>query len=100
MDVCQIKHIELKPLTFCRYSLTVLDKNMYLSFPQLLRLRQKLNNITLPEKLLKVIENENFVLLFVADGEHLLFLEIPQLLKLQKEVSSYFNVVNNLPNYM
>lgn len=64
---------------------------MYLNFPQLLQLRQKLNDVTSTKNLLKVIENENFILLFVADKEHLLFLEIPQLLDLEKEIINYFS---------
>lgn len=66
-------------------------KRMELTFPQLLRLRQKLSEVTTPHNLLEVIENENFVLLPIADKEYLLFLEIPQLLELREKVFSYFN---------
>lgn len=91
MKVCKTKYnVQIKSLTFCRYRLDVEGKRMELTFPQLLRLRQKLNEITTPHNLLEVIENENFVLLPIADKEYLLFLEIPQLLDLKEKVFSYF----------
>lgn len=83
-------NIQIKPLTFCKYRLNVGGKVMELTFPQLLQLRQKLDKITTPHNLLNIIENENFVLFLVADKEYLLFLEIPQLLKLKEKVFSYF----------
>lgn len=92
MEVCKTKYkVEIQPLTFCKYRLEVEGKIMELTFPQLLQLRQNLNEITRPYKLLKVIDNENFVLLPIGDKEHLLFLEIPKLLELKEKVCSYFN---------
>ncbi|WP_405564209.1 hypothetical protein [Polaribacter sp. Asnod6-C07] len=67
------------------------DKSMQLTFPQLLQLRNKINKITSPENLEQIIQNENFVLLFIADRKHLVFLEIPKLLDLQQEISLCFN---------
>ncbi|MCG1035239.1 hypothetical protein [Polaribacter sargassicola] len=83
-------NIQIKKITFCQYQLCVDDKLMVLSFPQLLQLRNKINSLTKPESLEKIIENENYVLLFVADKKHLLFLEIPKLLDLKEEISFCF----------
>lgn len=63
---------------------------MLLTFPQLLQLRRKLNELTSPLQLSEIIETDNFVLLFVADKQHLLFLEIPQLLDLKDEIEYSF----------
>lgn len=81
---------KLTSLTFCKYNLKVDERNMLLTFPQLLQLRRKINELTSPLQLSEIIENENFVLLFVADKQHLLFLEIPQLLDLKDEIEYYF----------
>ncbi len=64
---------------------------MQLTFPQLLQLRNKINEITLPENLENIIQNENYVLLFIADRKHLVFLEIPKLLDLQQELTLCFD---------
>ncbi len=92
MDVfCDIEfNIQLKKETFCNYSLKIDDKEISLSFPQLLQLRNKINEYTLSENLEHIIANENFVLLFVADKKHLLFLEIPKLLDLKDEIAVCF----------
>jgi len=83
-------NIQLQHVTFCHYQLTIDDKKMKLTFPQLLHLRNRINEITLPENLEKIIQNENFVLLFIADRKHLVFLEIPKLLDLKEEISLSF----------
>jgi hypothetical protein len=83
-------NIQLKKHTFCNYQLKVGNKLMTLTFPQLLHLRNKITLLTVPENLENIIQNENFVLLFVADRKHLLFLEIPTLLDLQEEISYAF----------
>lgn len=83
-------NIRLKQITFCHYQLTIDDKKMKLNFPQLLQLRQKINEYTSPEKLTHIIANENFVLLFIADRKHLVFLEIPQLLEIRQEIELSF----------
>lgn len=89
---CKIVYnVRLHSKTFCKYHLKVYDKGILLSFPQLLQLRRKINNLTHPVKISKIIDNENFVLLFVADGKHLLFLEIPELLNLKNEIEYFFN---------
>ena len=66
------------------------DKKMKLSFPQLLQLRNKINLLTEADNLERIIANENFVLLFVADKKHLVFLEIPKLLDLKEEIELCF----------
>jgi len=83
-------NIQIKKVSFCNYHLTVDDKKMKLTFPQLLQLRNKINQLTSSDSLEKIIQNENFVLLFVADKKHLLFLEIPKLLDLKEEISLCF----------
>ncbi|RCS26182.1 hypothetical protein DUT90_10425 [Polaribacter sp. WD7] len=82
--------IQLQKVTFCQYQLTIDDKLMFLTFPQLLQLRHKINNYTAPENLERIIDNENFVLLSVADRQHLVFLEIPKLLDLKEEIELCF----------
>lgn len=81
----QIQHI-----TFCKYALITPNKIINLSFPQMLELRRKINTLTTYSALNNIIDNENFVLLFVADKQHLIFLEIPQLLKLKDEIAAFF----------
>lgn len=94
MEVYEIKHnINLKPLTFCKYCLTVGSKKMLLTFPQLLSLRNKLKRLTYPDKLSEIIDNENFVLIFIADKKHLVYLDIPQLLGLERKISYYFKLL-------
>ncbi len=84
-------YIELKPITFCRYELTIGNKSMQLNFPQLLQLRYDIKHYTTSSLLSDIIENDNFVLLFVADKKHLVYLEIPQLLDLKDEINLFFN---------
>ena len=83
-------NIKLEQYTFCHYQLTIDDKKIKLTFPQLLQLRQKINEHTSPENLENIIQNENFVLLFIADRKHLVFLEIPKLLDLKEELDFCF----------
>lgn len=83
-------NIQLQKITFCNYQLKIDDKEMSLTFPQLLQLRNNLNKLTASENLERIIQNENFVLLFIADRKHLVFLEIPKLLDLQEEISLCF----------
>ena len=83
-------NIQLTRNTFCDYRLKVDQKIMTLTFPQVLQLRQKINILTSAENLENIIENENYVLLFIADKKYLLFLEIPKLLDLKEELSYCF----------
>lgn len=83
-------NIQLQKVTFCNYQLQIDDKKMSLTFPQLLQLRNNLNKLTTPEKLENIIQNENFVLLFIADRKHLVFLEVPKLIDLKEEISYCF----------
>jgi len=82
--------VQLKKVTFCQYQLVIDDKEMNLSFPQLLQLRNNINTYTSSENLENIINNENFVLLFIADKKHLVYLDVPKLLDLKEEVELYF----------
>jgi predicted nucleic acid-binding protein len=83
-------NIKLQKVTFCNYQLTIDSKNITLSFPQLLQFRNKINKLTETQNLERIIENENFVLLFIADRKHLVFLEVPKLLDLKQEIELCF----------
>ncbi|WMI66352.1 hypothetical protein RBH94_04130 [Aestuariibaculum sp. YM273] len=82
---------QIEHLTFCKYVLRTPNKTISLSFPQMLELRRKINELTSYSSLNRIIDNENFVLLFVADKQHLIFLEIPQLLQLKEEIALVFH---------
>ncbi|MCB4798523.1 hypothetical protein [Neotamlana laminarinivorans] len=82
---------EIKALTFCKYVLTTPINNINLSFPQILELRRNINDLTQFSSLERIVNNENFVLLFVADKQHLLYLEIPELLHLKEELELFFH---------
>jgi hypothetical protein len=83
-------NIQLQKVTFCNYQLQIDDKEMTLTFPQILQLRNNLNRLTSAENIENIIQNENFVLLFIADRKYLVFLEIPKLLELKEEISYFF----------
>jgi len=83
-------NIQLQKVTFCQYQLTIDDKKMTLTFPQLLQLRHKIKDYTSAENLENIIDNENFVLLSIADRAHLVFLEVPKLLDLKEEIELCF----------
>ena len=85
-------NIQLKKVTFCHYQLKIDDKIMKLTFPQLLQLRNKIKQYTETDNLEYIIQNENFVLLFIADKKHLVFLEIPKLLDLKEEIELCFYI--------
>lgn len=89
--ICTISYnTKLSSINFCQYLLKIDERDISLTFPQLLQLRRRINELTSPLQLSEIINGENFVLLFVADKQHLLFLEIPQLLDLKDEIESYF----------
>ncbi|KJD34161.1 hypothetical protein PK35_03380 [Tamlana nanhaiensis] len=81
----------MKHLTFCKYELITPNKTITLSFPQMLELRRNINELTTFASLTRIVNNENFVLLFVADKQHLIYLEIPQLLHLKEEIELFFH---------
>ena len=85
-----VNDIDLQPITFCKYQLRIVDKNMLLSFPQLLDLRKQISQLSLRNSLEEIIDNENFVLLFIADKQHLVYLDIPMLISLKNQVDSLF----------
>lgn len=82
--------------TFCKYTLVTPNKEIYLSFPQLLELRQRINEKTSCSSLNQIINTHNFVLLFVADKQHMVYLDIPQLLKLKYEITLLFHTPSNM----
>lgn len=84
-------NVKLDKLTFCQYKLVIDHKIIRLTFPQLLQLRTKVNELTTQQNLEKLVNNENFVLLFIADKKHLLFLEVPKLLDLKDELNFCFS---------
>ena len=81
---------QIKQTTFCKYVLITPNKEITLNFPQVLELRRKLNALTAYDTLCEIINTDNFVLLFIADKQHLIYLDVPQLLKLQEEVMAFF----------
>lgn len=96
VNVSTEQTIELREITFCKYELITINKQIRLTFPQLLQLRKNVNHLTEAESLFEIIETENFVLLFVADKQHLIYLDIPQLLELKSAVDSFFTSVNSV----
>lgn len=94
MNMTTAKDIELKPITFCKYRLKISKKDMLLSFPQILELRGRINQLSCHNSLEEIIDTENFVLLFIADRQHLVYLDIPMLVSLRNQVDSLFQVSN------
>ncbi len=91
MNLCKTTYnISLKPITFCQWRLVIGHRQLLLTFPQLLQLREEINCITTEENLLEIIEDDNFILLFIADRQHLVYLEIPQLLDLKALITYVF----------
>ena len=82
--------IRLEEITFCKYQLTTVNKRIVLTFPQLLQLRANINKLGTHQAVCDIIDTHNFVLLFVADKQHLIYLDIPQLLSLKNTVDSFF----------
>ena len=86
--------ISLEPITFCKYQLTTINKDIFLSFPQVLDLRNRVNQLSLHHSMEEIIDTDNFVLLFVADKQHLLYLDIPLLISLKNTIDTLFHNVN------
>lgn len=91
MDIDIDYPYQLRQETFCKYTLVTPSKDIQLNFPQVLDLRRKINILCTFESLNEIINSDNFVLLFLADKEHLLYLDIPQLLQLEEEVALFFH---------
>ena len=72
------------------YQLDLGHKTIELTFCQLLVLRKKIKYYTSFDKLEKLLNGDNYVLIFVADKSHLLYLDIPQLIELKNLVESIF----------
>ena len=85
-----VNEIDLQPLTFRKYQLKIAHKDMLLTFPQLLNLRKQITQLSLHNSLEEIIDNENFVLLFIADKQHLVYLDIPMLMTLRDQIESLF----------
>ena len=73
------------------YQLHLDHKNIDLTFCQLLAFRKKILNYSSRESLEMILDGDNFILIFVADNAHLIYLDIPQLLKLREVVLSLFD---------
>ncbi|WP_233131015.1 hypothetical protein [Polaribacter tangerinus] len=84
-------NIQITKHTFCNYQLKIGEKLITLSFPQLLQLRNKVHTLTVPQNLEAIIAQDNFVLLFIADKKHLVFLDIPTLIDLKEELLFCFS---------
>lgn len=82
---------QIKKSTFCKYLLITPNEEILLNFPQMLELRRKINKLTEFNTLINIINTDNFVLIFIADKQHLLYLDIPQLLRLKGEITLLFN---------
>ena len=73
------------------YQLDLGYKVIDFTFCQLLSFRKKILESTTPDAIETILENENFILLLVADNKHLLYLDIPVLLQLRETVLTVFN---------
>ncbi len=65
-------------------------KTIGFTFCQLLAFRKKVLDYSAPSKIQDVIENENFILMQVADNQHVIYLDVPQLLALKTLLLSVF----------
>ncbi len=89
-EVQVVQEIELEAITFCKYRLRIADKAMLLSFPQLLALRNQVNKHTSHQALEQTINTSNIILLFIGDREHLVLLDIRQLMGLKEKLETIF----------
>lgn len=65
-------------------------KTIDLTFCQLLSIRNKVLEKSSHFNLENILDGDNFILLFVADNKHLIYLDIPQLLELRLIVLNLF----------
>ena len=72
------------------YQLDLGYKVIDFTFCQLLAFRKKVLEYASYESLENIINGDNFVLLFVADNQHVLFLEVPQIIELRELLLSVF----------
>jgi len=94
MNINTTTDINLRSITFCKYQLQIANKNILLSFPQLLDLRNRVNELSLPNSLEDIINGDNYALLFIADRQHLVYLEIADLLSLHNEICAFLSNSN------
>ena len=91
MEVCtQRRQYRLSYSKRNAYQLHLEHKTIDLTFCQLLAFRKKVFKHTTFQALETLVNEDNFVLLFVADNAHLLLLDVPQLLELRDLVQSLF----------
>lgn len=90
MDISTVHQIQLESITFCKYQLKIVNKDISLSFPQLLNLRHRVNQLMLNQSLEEIIDSDNFILLFIADRQHLVYLDVPLLIQLKRSLDSIF----------
>ncbi len=97
MNLC-IESTEYK-ITYSKRNTYLLDlgyKIIPLRFCQLLAFRKKILEYTSYECLENIIDNDNFVLVFVADRKHLLYLEVSALIQLRNLVMHVFKPSTSL----
>ncbi|SEC24692.1 hypothetical protein SAMN04489761_2478 [Tenacibaculum sp. MAR_2009_124] len=91
MEVCTQKHqYRLSYSKRNAYQLHLGHKTIQLTFCQLLAFRKKILEHTSFNGLETIINEDNFVLIFVADRNHLLLLDVSQLLELNELIQSIF----------
>ncbi|MFV0248720.1 MAG: hypothetical protein ACK5H1_07160 [Tenacibaculum sp.] len=72
------------------YLLDLGYKKVSLTFCQLLAFRKKILQYSSLKSLEEILNKDNYILLLFADNQHLLFLDVEQLLKLRNLVLSFF----------
>lgn len=72
------------------YELNLGYKIIELNFGQLLSFRKKILTHSSKSNIEYLLDHDNFVLVFAADNKHLLYLDVPQLLRLRKVLLSVF----------
>lgn len=90
MVLVQEHKYQLTANVYGGYTLDFGYKKVDLNFSQLMMLRTKINTLTTSEAIEEIIDNDNFILLFIADNQHLLYLDIPQLLQLKNTITVAF----------
>ncbi len=72
------------------YALNLGYKIIELNFGQLLSFRKKILAYSSNTNIEYLLHHDNFVLVFAADNQHILYLDVPQLLRLRKVLLSVF----------
>lgn len=91
MDICLSNtSIQVRYSRRNSYELVLEHKTIALRFCQLLALRAKVLELTEIGALEELINGDNFVLLFVADKQHVLYLDVGQLLAVKEALAYTF----------